>query len=252
MWDKARRLMNPVRFHTGHYTPREKPARHLPAMPVRQCQALAGGLRNARQAGHSNRVNLNNDAFTLVELLIVMAMIGIVTGSVYGIFVSSNRSYRTQDKVVEVQQNVRVGIDFMARDIRAAGFDPQGTADAGIELATATKLRFTTDMNRVNGIEDTNRERITYEYDAVNNDLLQLLYEGTASATSETLIDNVSALTFTYLDGIGINLGNPVPAANLTDIRTVLISFTCQGTGAQGQTFTRTLNTRVICMNLAL
>lgn len=239
MWDKARRLMNPVRFHTGHDTPCEKPARRLPTM-----------LRNARQAGHSNRVNLNNDAFTLIELMVVMAMIGIVTGSIYGIFVSSNRSYRTQDKVVEVQQNVRVGIDFMARDIRAAGFDPQGTADAGIEVATATKLRFTSDMNRVNGIEDTNRERITYEYDAVSNDLLQLLYEGTASATSETLIDNVSALTFTYLDSGGNDLGNPV--ANLAAIRTILISLTCQGTNAQGRTFTRTLNTRVISMNLAL
>lgn len=239
MWDKARRLMNPVRFHTGHDTPCEKPARRLPTM-----------LRNARQAGHSNRVNLNNDAFTLIELMVVMAMIGIVTGSIYGIFVSSNRSYRTQDKVVEVQQNVRVGIDFMARDIRAAGFDPQGTADAGIEVATATKLRFTSDMNRVNGIEDTNRERITYEYDAVSNDLLQLLYEGTASATSETLVDNVSALTFTYLDSGGNDLGNPV--ANLAAIRTILISLTCQGTNAQGRTFTRTLNTRVISMNLAL
>lgn len=239
MWDKARRLMNPVRFHAGHDTPCEKPARRLPTM-----------LRNARQAGHSNRVNLNNDAFTLIELMVVMAMIGIVTGSIYGIFVSSNRSYRTQDKVVEVQQNVRVGIDFMARDIRAAGFDPQGTADAGIEVATATKLRFTSDMNRVNGIEDTNRERITYEYDAVSNDLLQLLYEGTASATSETLIDNVSALTFTYLDSGGNDLGNPV--ANLAAIRTILISLTCQGTNAQGRTFTRTLNTRVISMNLAL
>jgi type IV pilus assembly protein PilW len=195
-------------------------------------------------------MNLNNDAFTLVELLIVTAMMAIVTGSIYGIFVSSNRSYRTQDKVVEVQQNVRVGIDFMARDIRVAGFDPQGTADAGIEEATATKLRFTADMNRVNGIEDTNRERITYEYDGV--DLLQYLYEGTASATSETLIDDVSALTFTYLDSGGGDLGNPVPAANLAAIRTVLVSLTCQGTDAQGQTFTRTLNTRVICMNLAL
>jgi prepilin-type N-terminal cleavage/methylation domain-containing protein len=197
-------------------------------------------------------MNLNNDAFTLVELLIVMVMMGIVTGSIYSIFVSSNRSYHTQDKVVEVQQNVRMGIDFMARDIRATGFDPQDNANAGIEEATATKLRFTADMNRVNGIEDTDRERITYEYDAVNNDLIQRIYEGTGSATSETLIDNVSALTFTYLDSGGNDLGNPVPAANLADIRTVLISLTCQGTDAQGQTFTRTLNTRVICLNLAI
>ena len=31
------------------------PARHLPAMPARQCQALAGGLRNARRAGRRLR-----------------------------------------------------------------------------------------------------------------------------------------------------------------------------------------------------
>jgi len=196
--------------------------------------------------------NLNNDAFTLVELMIVMAMICIVTGSIYGIFISSNRSYYTQDSVVEAQQSVRVGINSMTRDIRAAGFDPQRTADAGIEVATATKLRFTADMNRVNGIEETDRERITYEYDAGNNRLRRCLYEGTGSESWQTLINNVSALSFSYLDADGNDLGNPVAAADLESIKTVVISMTVEGENALGGTFTRTLNTRVLFMNLGL
>lgn len=197
-------------------------------------------------------VNLNNDAFTLVEFLIVVAVAGIVIGAIYGIFVSSNRSYHTQDRVVDAQQRVRAGINFMVRDIRIAGFDPQGTANAGIEVAAASKLRFTLDMNRINGIENTDRERITYELDSANNRLRQCLYEGTGSQSWQTLTDNVSALSFTYLDADGNNLGNPVAAADLANIRTVLISMTCQETDAGGQTFTRTLNTRVICRNLSL
>jgi type IV pilus assembly protein PilW len=196
--------------------------------------------------------NLNNDAFTLVELMIVIAMICIVTGSIYGIFISSNRSYYTQDSVVEAQQSVRVGINSMTRDIRAAGFDPQRTADAGIEVATATKLRFTADMNRVNGIEETDRERITFEYDAGNNRLRRCLYEGTGSESWQTLINNVSALSFSYLDADGNDLGNPVAAADLESIKTVVISMTVEGENALGGTFTRTLNTRVLFMNLGL
>jgi type IV pilus assembly protein PilW len=196
--------------------------------------------------------NLNNDAFTLVELMVVMAMICIVTGSIYGIFISSNRSYYTQDSVVGAQQSVRVGINSMTRDIRAAGFDPQRTADAGIEVATATKLRFTADMNRVNGIEETDRERITYEYDAGNNRLRRCLYEGTGSESWQTLINNVSALSFSYLDADGNDLGNPVAAADLESIKTVVISMTVEGENALGGTFTRTLNTRVLFMNLGL
>ena len=197
--------------------------------------------------------NLNNDAFTLVELMVVMAMIGIVSGSIYGIFISSNRSYYTQDSVVTAQQSVRVGINLMTRDIRMAGFDPQRTADAGIVEATATKLQFTADMNRVNGIEETDRERITFEYDAGNNRLRRRLYEGTGSQTDwQPLINNVSALQFTYLNANGNDLGNPVPAANLANIRSVVISMTVEGENALGGTFTRTLNTRVLFMNLGL
>jgi len=182
--------------------------------------------------------------FTLVEVLIAMAIVGVVMGAIYGIFVSSNRSYHTQDSVTETQQGVRIGLDFMVRDIRMAGFNPLGTLgtlNPGFEVSTATKLRFTADMNMSNTIDESDRERITYEFNAGSNSLRRCLYEGTASESWQTLIENVNALTFTYLDENDDGIAN---------ISTVLISMTCQGTDAQGQNFLRTLNTRVRCRNL--
>jgi len=184
------------------------------------------------------------EAFTLIEVLMAMALVGVVMGAIYSVFVSSNRSYHTQDKVVEAQQGVRVGVDYMVRDVRMAGFDPLGSAGAGIEVATANKLRFTADMNMGNGIENTDRERMTYMYDGANKRLRRCLYEGTGSESWQNLIENVNSLTFTYLDA------NGAPTGTLANIRTVEISMTCEGKNAQGQLFTRTLKTQVSCRNL--
>ncbi len=207
-------------------------------------------------------VNINTDAFTIIEVLMAMVIVGVVIGAIYAVFVSSNRSYHTQDSVVEAQQSVRVGIDFMVRDIRMAGFDPLSSATdahpldsdgAGIKEATSSKIRFTSDIDMNEAIDNpNNQERVTYEYDAANGRLWRYLYEGTGSQTKQTLIDSVSALQFTYLGADGNTITAPVAADALDDIRTVVISMEVEGEGALGQTITRSLNTRVSCRNLSL
>lgn len=188
--------------------------------------------------------------FTLVEILVALSIMGIAVGAIYGVFIASNKSYHTQDHVAEAQQGARVGTDFMVRDIRIAGLDPLETAGAGIEEATTTKMRFTSDID-LNGTIDNpqNQERMTYEYDSANDRLRRCLYEGTAGESWQTLIDNVSALSLGYLDVNGNTIASPVAATALASIKTVVISITCDGTDSQGQTFSRTLNTRVICRN---
>ncbi len=59
--------------------------------------------------------------FTLIELLIVMGMLGIVITAIYSLYLTHQRSAYTQDEVVEVQQNVRIAMDSITRDIRNAG-----------------------------------------------------------------------------------------------------------------------------------
>jgi len=187
------------------------------------------------------------EGFTLIEILITLALAGIVMTAIYSVFISSNYSYRTQDNVADAQQRVRVGLDFLTDDMRMAGMDPVRSASAGIEDATATRMRFTSDVD-LNGTIDVplNQERITYEYDAVNRTLRRGLYEGTGDETWEPLIDNVSALTFTYLDSSG------APTAVVADTRSVMVTLTCEGIDAKGKGFTRSLSTRIILRNLYL
>ncbi len=196
--------------------------------------------------------NIRARGFTLVEMMIALAVMGIAVGAIYAVFIASDRSYHTQDQVAEAQQGARVGIDFMVRDIRMAGLDPLGTAVAGIEEATTTKIRITFDID-INGTIDAplNEETITYEYDSANGLLRHCLYEDNPPHDAwQDLIHNVSALSFGYLDANGNTITPPVTGtANLDRIKTVILSMTCDGTDAQGQTFSRTLNTRIICRN---
>lgn len=65
---------------------------------------------------------LDGKGFSLVELLIAMAMSGLVAMAAYTVFSTSNWSSAVQEQVSEAQQNVRVAMDRMSADIRVAGF----------------------------------------------------------------------------------------------------------------------------------
>jgi len=65
---------------------------------------------------------LNSFGFTLVEILVVVVIMGLVISSVYGLFVSNNKTANTSEEVVDVQQNLRVAIETIASDVRMSGF----------------------------------------------------------------------------------------------------------------------------------
>ena len=60
--------------------------------------------------------------FSIIELLIVLAISGILTSALYQTFIGLQKTYAIQDQVVEVRQNVRYTIDRMTREIRMAGY----------------------------------------------------------------------------------------------------------------------------------
>ncbi len=59
---------------------------------------------------------------TLIELMIVLVILSLVMMSIYSLYFTHQRTAYTQDEVVEVQQNLRIGMDSITRDIRMAGF----------------------------------------------------------------------------------------------------------------------------------
>lgn len=77
--------------------------------------------------------------FTLVELLVVTAIMGLVIGAVYSLYLTNMRTAYNQDEVAEVQQNLRIAMDAIATDLRKAGaLVPKGTDP--IDSCTATSL----------------------------------------------------------------------------------------------------------------
>ncbi|MCJ7547776.1 MAG: PilW family protein [Deltaproteobacteria bacterium] len=59
---------------------------------------------------------------TLIELMIVLVIAAFLVAGIYSLFITQHRSYTVQDQVAGVQQDARVALDIMARDIRVAGF----------------------------------------------------------------------------------------------------------------------------------
>ena len=194
--------------------------------------------------------------FSLIELLIAMVIMSVISVAIYGLFSASSRSYTTQDVTADVQQNLRAAMEVMLQDIRTAGLDPTTSGNFGIELAEASKLRFTSDsidagIGDFNGVlEDINSERITYVLDGTQ--LNQILYETTLSEDSLPLLDDVQNLTFAYFDADGNNLGSPVPALQLSDIQTIDISITIEQPAGRDAPVSRTLKKRVKCRNMGL
>ena len=63
----------------------------------------------------------NAKGVTLIELLIALVISAVLTAGIYRAFIHQQRSYTTQEQVADMQQNARVAINRMMREIRMAG-----------------------------------------------------------------------------------------------------------------------------------
>jgi prepilin-type N-terminal cleavage/methylation domain-containing protein len=79
--------------------------------------------------------------FTLAELLTALAMVATVLAAAVMIESGALQAYVTGSNKTEVQQNARVALERMAREIRQATTNP-GTGQPGLTVATATSLSF--------------------------------------------------------------------------------------------------------------
>ncbi len=64
--------------------------------------------------------------FTMVELLIAMAIALFVVGALYGIFIMQSRQFMYQDLQMQMNQNMRFATDTLSRSVRMAGFNTDG------------------------------------------------------------------------------------------------------------------------------
>lgn len=167
--------------------------------------------------------SLSEKGFTIVEILVAVAISGVVMAGIYSAYYSQQRSYETQEKVVAIQQNLRAAMYFMEREIRMAGLDPTKSGNFDIQAATSTTMRFQEDIsNGSAGDPDgtcQDLEDITYSIGTSDMTLQRTTIDGTVNNIAE----NIEALDFVYLDEDGSVIADPT--TDIDDIRSVQIAI---------------------------
>ena len=178
-----------------------------------------------------------NEGVTLIELLVALALSGILMAALYRVFIGGQRIYTVQEQVVDMQQNARAAIDRMTREIRMSGYrkdilDSQGNVGGFTQVITPG--------NNVNYIGNNDDQitiiiadkAITYRLQWNNTDLEMPVLVRDENGVSEVLADNIETLQFTYTLRNGAVMDSPT---NPDDIRMVKVSFTARTKSADPQ-----------------
>jgi prepilin-type N-terminal cleavage/methylation domain-containing protein len=188
--------------------------------------------------------------FSMTELLVVCAILGIVMAGVLSLLMVGQQSATTTSNKVDAQANARVGIERMIEEIREAGYLPAGPTCPGapatpcppfnyafsaITNQSATGLTIQNDWNANNTIQNTsvvdpisggNRgEQVIYSFSGGQLSRREMGVD----AAPVVLASGIISLAFTYLDQ-----GNAV-TGTAADIRTVTITMTTQQSTGQPQ-----------------
>jgi type IV pilus assembly protein PilW len=195
--------------------------------------------------------------FTLVELLIVVVLAGLLGATVINLFRSQNAVFRSENQSLEMDQNLRAGLDLMLRELRNAGIrDPLHVyADPpGIAAADSNQIRFKQDFHSTanpNGapdgdVLDTN-EDIEYTFTLADSTVRRRTQGVGGDSGAQPMAEHVTRLRFTYFDEAGAEIALPMNAAALASIRRLHVRL--EGAAADGKSVS-TLESDVVPRNL--
>jgi prepilin-type N-terminal cleavage/methylation domain-containing protein len=93
------------------------------------------------------RRNTRN-GFTVIEVMIAMAISSVLVAAVYQTFHSQQRSYTMQSEAAAMEQNLRGSLYLLTRELRSAGYNPT--------QATTDNFRFVTSFPAPNNLFTVN------------------------------------------------------------------------------------------------
>lgn len=136
-----------------------------------------------------------DEGFTITEMMVVVLLLSVLIGVFYSFLFGGERAARDGRNWLEANQNARLALERMSRELREAdqiltvsgesGVEFQADLDQSGAFATGT---YTPDI--------TDEEKITYNYDAGADELhVSTAVTGTASAV---LAHNIVAFRFRY------------------------------------------------------
>ena len=187
--------------------------------------------------------------FTLAEVLIASTVSMIVLVGLYLLYDVNQATLIRGEQQTDLQQNARIGMDRIVRELRLVGSDPSGTLSGGpaipgattncvgappvplqaIEIAEATCVRFYADVD-YDLVAPLATERVEYSYNAATQRLRRQVWTAAGTAGAQPLAERVTALTIAYYDAAGNLLLFPIPAGSLGSIRRISVIITTADT----------------------
>ena len=166
---------------------------------------------------------VSREGFTLVEMVVALSLSLVTVSAVYSLYVSELRAQYVREDRLEMQQQARVVIDVISRELLMAGYDPRGVnndVDLSNDFLGITydpdRLNIKADLNGNGVIADAN-ESIIFVYDAKTHTLRRNTGGG-----NQPFGENFESFLLEYFD----QGGNPT--IDSTSIQQVKITVTAR------------------------
>lgn len=186
-----------------------------------------------------------DSGMTLVELMIVTAILATVILTLTSILLSSSRVQSRTVRRAEVQADCRQTISLISTELRQAGADPRNPPMGVVAIVAADSVTIHTraDLNGNGAIETAEpSEDVTYAYNAANQVVTR--DPGTGPVT---VLSNVTDMRLTYFDTANLPV-TPLPLSAADAARVHSIGLTITSVDRDSQPLT--LTTRVTLRNL--
>jgi len=152
------------------------------------------------------------DGFTLVELMVAMSIFLLILVGIFQVFDPSRNAYQVSERKLGVQQNARVAMDRMARQIRMTGYFPENIDnDNTNDLSNSVQVATESALAVAGDLDTTGASSIyTFCLDAAGLRRVRGAIGAAASyvcSNGELIAESVTALRFAYFD----SANNPIP-----------------------------------------
>lgn len=192
----------------------------------------------------------NQSGMTLVEIIVALAIMGILITGIYNIFRVHNLMAAKQEETTVMQQELLSALSDISNELRMCGYTPIGSnEDFGLKVSSSNDRGTNeTSVYCTRGTNSSATLHIAFKRDTDNK---LLVYN--SSDEWDIAASNISDLRFTYFDEDGDEIINPTNAT-VSQIRMIEINATAIPSPIRAalNINSRNMHTRVWLRNLGL
>jgi len=152
----------------------------------------------------------NNKGFTMIELLVAMAISAMAMAAIYTAYNIQQKTFRQQNMISQMQQNARAAMFMLTRDVRMAGF---GLASGQISYYDGS------DTVTINAVTGTNSNPDSINIIYADSSCTTFITSAMPTPSSELNVDDTSC--FAVDDLIVVSDGTNADIIQITTVQPV-------------------------------